>query len=211
MKTPNEYLKSLKRGIVTEEILSGCVYCYNKRAKNMRDKEREYAEQDRRNRYFYSWWDNAEKCREKKDEYYRKKEELLEYETPVCLHVVKRSRRERVYDYEEEYKNKKHCDVVRENCYKDWQTGETVWFFDHLVDFYEYYEYYSFGGHGFHTPIDVHEYERLLESGVFCSENIGDLETYGEETENLLSVQFADKVRNGLADGTYNYEKTVNI
>lgn len=53
MRTPKEYSENLKNGIITAEMLEACLFSVNKRAKNCRDKIREY----RRNRYFtgYEW------------------------------------------------------------------------------------------------------------------------------------------------------------
>ena len=41
MKTPKEYTKNLKNGIITEDMIVDCLYSVNKRAKNYRDKERQ--------------------------------------------------------------------------------------------------------------------------------------------------------------------------
>lgn len=44
MRTPYEYTKNLKNGIITRDMLLDCLYSVNKRAKNFRDKERELKE-----------------------------------------------------------------------------------------------------------------------------------------------------------------------
>lgn len=42
MKTPEEYTKNLKKGIITDEMLNQCLYSVNKRAKNYRDRKKGY-------------------------------------------------------------------------------------------------------------------------------------------------------------------------
>ncbi|MBP5724455.1 MAG: hypothetical protein J6X18_12900 [Bacteroidales bacterium] len=160
MKTPKEYTQNLKNGIVTLPMLSDAIYTYNKRAKNMRDKAREYRRTRRWTMYDYY----GDYC-DKRDDYYKRKEELLEYLEPQCVHIVER---------------------------EDWDGFE----------FNEFYIFYDLGNHSFHTPIkSPKDYPNLP------VENSGDLETFGEETAYLMSVQTADRIRNGLANGTLKLEK----
>lgn len=77
MRTPKEYTDNLKKKIITENMLLDCLYSVNKRAKNYRDKEREYRQYYRRNRYAYDKYGNIDRCQEMKEEYYSKKEKLL--------------------------------------------------------------------------------------------------------------------------------------
>lgn len=53
MRTPKEYTENLKNNIITESMLLDCLYSANKRAKNYRDKAREYRAYYRSNRYAY--------------------------------------------------------------------------------------------------------------------------------------------------------------
>lgn len=72
MKTPKEYTRNLKNGIITEDMIVDCLYSVNKRAKNYRDKARQY-------RYSYYHGDSQ---REEMERYYGYKEQLLSYFTP---------------------------------------------------------------------------------------------------------------------------------
>ena len=75
MKTPKEFQNNLKQGIITRDMLAACLYSVNKRAKNCRDKERQY-----RSRYgYYDKYDTAEKYMEKKNEYYSQKDKMLTF------------------------------------------------------------------------------------------------------------------------------------
>lgn len=57
MRTPKEYTNNIKNHIITKQMLLDCLYSSNKRAKNWRDKEREY-------RHSYDYYGNEEKARE---------------------------------------------------------------------------------------------------------------------------------------------------
>lgn len=86
----SEIKKSLKKGIVSDNMLAEAAFSYNKRAKNYRDRQREYAEIRRTHKYWHDKYDNEDKAREKKEEYYSKKEEVLHYKNPVKIHVLTR-------------------------------------------------------------------------------------------------------------------------
>lgn len=66
MKTPNSYINNVKKGLITEEMLSDCLYSLNKRAKNYRDKENDIRSERWQNPYFCDKYGNEEKYREKK-------------------------------------------------------------------------------------------------------------------------------------------------
>lgn len=192
MRTSREYTKNIRKGIVTEKMFAEAIFSYNKRAKNMRDQERKY----RRQRYL-TFHDYEGQYENKKEEYYGKKEELLKYIDPVCIHTVTRERREKIYDYEKEYKHVNEDDVIYENCYYDYDECRQVWFKVVGVLYKEFFLFYEVAGYSFHTPIkDTSDYPDLR------IEDIGDLETYGEDQSYLMSPQMCDKIRNGLADGT---------
>ena len=86
MRTPKDYQNKLKDRVITKQMLLDCLYSSNKRAKNYRDKEREYRDYFRYNRYAYDKYDNVDKCKQKKEEYYKQKEFMLSILEPVCIH-----------------------------------------------------------------------------------------------------------------------------
>lgn len=112
MRTPIEYSKNLKNHVITMQMLLDCLYSSNKRAKNWRDKEREWRS------CRYDEYDNESKARDKKEEYYGQKETMLSVLKPVCIHreTIYNQRRERIYDYEDEYEE---CLTVEE-CKEFW-------------------------------------------------------------------------------------------
>jgi hypothetical protein len=208
MKTPAEYTKNLKDGIVTTEMMRDALYSVNKRAKNHRDREREY-----RHAYGKYALRNEEKSREEKLAMYGWKELLLSFLEPVCIHrEFGGFERVRVYDYEESFealylemylKDR----IVWSNSYYDWDTMQEVWFFDYETDEsrYRYYLYYICADHTFHTPIDEAEVTRY----ALDVKDIGTLETYGREIGTLLSMQFVKKLAEALESGAASYQKTL--
>ena len=198
MKTPKIYNDNLKNGIITDEMISDVLYSYSKRAKNYRDKIREY----RHIPWFsqgYHYYDNLETMENKRDALYEKKSKILEYfsKNLVCIHKQDKHARRRIYDYEKEYKkvvNNRYDDIVWSNCYFDNGKNREVYFVDVLSDRkeYLYFLYYEFPNHSFHSPIaesDISKYNTEVQE-------IDDLITYGEEINELLSLQFCDKIYN---------------
>lgn len=178
MKKSNQIRKHLEKGEVTNEMLGMAAFSYNKRAKNMRDQEREWRDYYRHNRYYKDTYGTVDKYMEKKEEYYRRKDECLAFAEPTALHIVERTRIMREWDAERE-------------CYEAVDS----------VSFYEYYLLYTIGTYRFHHPITQEEFSEL--KNRLPVEDIGNLDTEGEDIEELMSVQTADKIRNGLKTGTY--------
>ena len=81
MRTPKEYSDNLENGIVTEQMLCDVLYSYNKRAKNWRDKKRQYKHSYAANSYM--WFKDA---RENEEKYYGYKTEILNLLEPECIH-----------------------------------------------------------------------------------------------------------------------------
>ena len=104
MRTPIDYSRNLKSGIVTKDMLALCLYSVNKRAKNARDNEKKYRGTDYHDKY-----------KESMVSYYGIKDSLLVYaqEYVSCIHKVKRSASRKVYDYDEEYHKLDKKDIIR--------------------------------------------------------------------------------------------------
>ena len=214
MKTPKEYSRNLANGIITPDMLRDCLFSTNKRAKNCRDQERAY-------RNGWDYYDNEEKYREKKEEYYRQKELLLTLLKPQCIHKeLLGYERRRIYDYETDYQEHlKAGDFVRQNRYFERdiedsgsyeyddfynQEGHWVYFGDvELKDKprYHYYLFYDMGQNSFHSPIaeeDIANYDLPVIA-------IDHLDTHGHEITDLISAQFVKKVLSLIESGKYKY------
>lgn len=158
MHTSNEMKKCLKAGIVTTEMLSSAIFSCNKRAKNYRDKERQY-------RYFPI---ARQKYRETKEEYYECKDDLLRYVQPCAIHTVKRVRRKQ---------GKMDTEIT------------------------EKYLFYIIGDRSFHSPLLIisEKYKHLP------IVQLDELETFGKEPSDLMSMQMVRKILLGLKDGSLRY------
>ena len=175
-------------------MLLDCLYSVNKRAKNFRDKAREYRAYYKSHRYAFDRYGNEDRCTAKKEEYYEQKEKLLSVLQPTCIHKEFLGyERIRIYDYEPEYR--KNCkNFVWENCFYDYEEDREVWFGD-IEDKdkpkYNYYLFYDINGtKTFHSPIqesDVKKYNLEVVS-------IDHLETEGHNISDLISNQFVQKV-----------------
>lgn len=157
------------------QMLLECLYSSNKRAKNWRDKEREWRS------CRYDEYDNESKARDKKKEYYRQKEIMLSVLKPVCIHreTIYNQRRERIYDYEDEYEEYLNADAFfHTGEYWDNDLNEYVQFGDVYLDcdpVYHYYLFYDVGGnHTFHTPINeedlfLYDLEVMAKGKTLCN------------------------------------------
>ena len=193
MKTPKEYTSMINNNEITEDIIGEVLFSYNKRAKNYRDQKNKY-----RRKY-----DNYEKNLEKEKEYYKKKENILKLFQPLEIHLdeKKYTKRVRYYDYEEEfYENKDNTQV---KSYFDREIGEEVYFIDVMeeVSTKLYFLYYKVGEFDFHQPInDPEEYNLNIR-------DLKDFTTTGKDINDLLSVQFCDKVYNKIMNNELQIKK----
>ena len=205
MKTPKEYTQNLKNKIITKNMLLDALYSSNKRAKNYRDKEREYRDYFRHNYYAYDKYDNVDKCRNKKEEYYQQKDKMLSILNPICIHIEHYGyEKRRIYDYEKDYRKYKEKNTfVWENCYWDYEEEREVWFGDILLKdepLYHYYLFYDLGGeHTFHSPIDEDELDNYDLERI----EIETLNTFGKEIQDLISNQFVTKLIQLIETGDY--------
>lgn len=192
MRTPKNYIDNIKNGIITAEMLSDCLYSVNKRAKNCRNKEREY-----RN----SHYDYYIKYHEQKESYYEQKDKMLSIIAPTCIHFETVEKSKRIYDYEDEYDEYySNQDYYHEGQYYDRDMQDIVKFIDVMVPNRKYYLFYDLGKHSFHTPLYYYDSKQypLLETV-----DIGSLITYGNNIADLISTQFVKKVLELIASGNY--------
>lgn len=202
MRTPVEYTKNLKDHVITQDMLLACLFSSNKRAKNWRDKQREYRE---RRSYYHDKYDNEGKAKEKKEEYYHQKEIMLSVLKPVCIHKECYGyERTRIYDYEADY-NKYYDKFVWRNSYHDKVEDRYVCFGD-IEDkskpLYHYYLFYDVGcNRTFHTPIEEEDVSKYDLEVV----EIDKLDTKGYDIADLLSNQFVKKVVDLIESEDFKY------
>lgn len=203
MKTPKQYNDNLKCGVLTEEMIGACIYSFNKRAKNYRDKRNQY-----RKRYYYDRYGNIDKFDEKSKYFYSLKEKMLSYYTPIELHRQNFGNRIRVYSYEDRYKdisnNEDKYNIVWSNYYID--DDIPVYFYDIIEGInYKYFKYYEIGGFKFHQPLSENEsYKKISRKYNLSLKDLDDdFYTEGAEIQELLSLQCCMKIYN-LFISTYN-------
>lgn len=208
MKTNKDYKENLKKGIITKEMLIKCLYSSNKRAKNYRDKEREYRDKARYNYYWYDKYNNIDKCESKKEEYYKQKEDMLSILKPTCIHKeFKYYEKRRIKEFEDDYK-KNIQNAVWKNSYYDQELGREIRFIDIELKekpIYFYYLYFDVGMDvSFHKPIKEEEIDKYEKEGLEIKE-IDELITEGKEITELISNQFVVKLIELIKSGKYKY------
>ena len=199
MRTPKEYKEKFAEGIVTLPMLEDVLFSYNKRAKNWRNKAREY----RQKYHFYDKYGNKEKAEEKMMQLYEKKSDLLAFcsDQITAIHKIVHSRRVRIEDTEDEfdkyaesiekYKRGEESDVIYMNSYFSRDYDDFVTFINVIEEEAEYYLYYEFGKHSFHSPIDEESLSKYHNVELV---ELDELNTYGEDIKDLLPLPFCDAV-----------------
>ena len=203
MRTPQSYKVNLMDGVITASMLEDVLYSYNKRAKNWRNQERKYRQIRRENYFWYDKYDYEAKAEEKKNMLYAKKSDILSFcsDYLVCIHKLTHTRRIRIEDTEDEYENYSEAirqyqkgeksDVIYMNSYYNRDYDDYVTFINITVEEPEYYLYYEFPNYSFHSPISDKQLVKYQNLEVI---ELEDLTTYGKNINDLLSLQFCDKV-----------------
>ena len=203
MRTPKRYTDLIKNKKITNQIIAECIYSVNKRAKNYRDKIKDYKQGG-----FYKYKeDNIENAKEQKEKYYSMKEDLLLNFSPKLIHKKYDGEKiQRVYSYQKNYTklyNEKINDIIKENSYYDYDRNKEVDFFDYSLGEkkYLYFLYYEIGEYSFHTPITEERVEKNTQLEI--KEIDENFQTHGADIVDLLSTQFVQKVIDLLDSGDY--------
>lgn len=203
MKTPKLYNDLINEKKITNEIIAECVYYVNKRAKNYRDKIKEY-KNGRSHQHLES---NIEKAEEEMGKYYQLKEEFLKVFTPNLIHKqFIGEKKKRVYSYEKNYEKllkEKNNDIFWKNSYYDYDKDMEIEFFDYHLGTkkYLYFLYCEIGEYSFHSPVS----EKIAESNteLEIQEIDENFKPHGSKIEGLLSMQFVKKVLELLQSEDY--------
>ena len=183
MLTPKNYSKNLKSKIITEDMLSDCLYSANKRAKNMRDKKNEY-------RGTYDADNNFEKYSDLEATYYSYKDTLLSLVSPILIH-----------------------EQTTEYTYREFYSDEYVMYPEEGEDFdyvtennYLYFLYYEVGEHSFHTPLGkFDEKQKFIHKNLPILPISSNFYTHGANIDELISAQFVKKVIELVKSGDFTY------
>ena len=203
MKTPKLYNELINEKKITNEIIAECIYSVNKRAKNYRDKIKEY----KNGRFHQHLESNIEKAEEEIRKYYQLKEEFLKVFTPILIHKqFICEEKKRVYSYEKNYEKllqEKTNDIFWENSYYDYDKDMEIEFFDYYLGTkkYLYFLYYEIAEYSLHSPISEEVAESNTELEI--QEIDENFKTHGSKIEGLLSMQFVKKVLELLQSEDY--------
>ena len=196
MTPSKEYLKNLKHRIITEQMLSDCLFSINNRALNSRDNEYKYTH------YVPDLYGNANKYRKKKLEYYGMKRILLSILEPSYIQKGEVLLRKRIYDYEVGYEEiLKSGNYVNNSGFYDTDRKEHVEFVVQMVPQTVYYLTYSIGNRTFRVPIQESKITRYPDLEIADVGRITPV--YGDITADMLSAQFVAKVVNLIKSGQY--------
>lgn len=209
MRTPQKYLNNFKQGIITKEMLTFCLFSSNKRAKNYRDKIREYKRTLRNSFYSYDKYNYLENYTEKMKMYYSQKETMLSIVKPTCIHKEFAGyERIRIFDYDDDYDEYLESgQFVWQNSYFDNDIGREVYFGD-IEDKskpkYRWYVFYDFkNGNSFHSPIEEKDISTKFKDLDIVE--IDTLDTHGKDISELASTDFVKKIVNLIRNGNYQY------
>ena len=197
MRTPKEYTTLINKGQITESILGQVLYSINKRAKNWRDKKREYKNSKR------DMYENYEKALEQEEYYYSMKSDILSFIKPIKIHNDKKIHNftSKIYDYDDEYDYLSNDDIIRTGNYYDNILCDIVEFavVKRSSETNLFFLYYELGEYSFHSPIKENE---LSEYKQLQIDVLNDFNTHGKDINDLLSTQFCNKVYSLLMDGS---------
>lgn len=188
MRTPAKYNTLIKNGKITSQILGEVLYSINKRAKNWRDKKKEYKS------LRYDRYDNYEKALEQEQNYYRMKENILKKLEPIAIHkeIIVSEYIRKVYDYDIDYCDINDSEVISESEYFDREIGDYIQFkkVREKSEKELYYLFYEVSEYSFHQPINKSDIDKYNLEII----ELDNLITYGKDINDLLSTQFCQKV-----------------
>ena len=189
MKTNKSYLNNVKNGIITEEMLSECLFSVNKRAKNCRDKAKMYKHQ----------YDYAQKYEEQKDKYYALKRILLSIVSPTEVHLEQVRRRDYIDDrYESPCEGVTLLDIKER-----WDNYLHEEYNVYVIEYtaVNVFLFYKIGNYSFHSArlfdaTDDQVKDVMVKYGCLPHREVN-LITCGHSCSELVSMQF---VRNHQKD-----------
>lgn len=197
MKTPENYTKQLKDKNLSEEVIAHVLYSINKRAKNYRDKKKEYANST----YLYSI-QNYTHYDEKMNEAYKMKHDILSIYEPIEIHktTYHNTYKKRIYETDPNYDKISRKNVIKiEYDFQRNQHYKMCHISNKETKFFLYFEISDFK---FHMPIREIELEKFRHLLIKKLEN--NFNTKGRHSTELLSPQFCKKVFLLLQEQTTN-------
>lgn len=209
MDIPEIFNQNLEKNIITEDMLGAALFSLNKRAKNYRDEKRKakkslYAEAKL---FGFDLPEDPAKAEQMEKEMYLKKEFLLQIVKPICIHQeLAGYKKEYIYDENNENYVDIFIDSIFHNLVLDRgvyrKDGKDVRLFVRRGEpYYRYYYFRSVKDHTYHIPVDK---ETALNSGLPIH-IISEIKTEGEKEDNLIPMEFIDKLVSLVESGKFSY------
>ena len=210
MEIPKEFLSNLKDRVITEEMLELVLHSINKRAKNCRDKKKEYYLKGKKTGYEIDF-NKSDKYKEQEKEYYLQKVFLIKkLLKPSCIHesLKEVEKRERYFNYDPEFIDLQDKAIYCSDFF-DKRLGEYVEFIDVLVveRIKQYYLFYETTHYSFHIPIEEEDIEREMDNNGINKIIEINLKTKGQDVMELMPIGFIKDIIKLVESKEYKYIK----
>ena len=146
---------------IDAEVLGNILYSINKRAKNRRNKKREYkcpSSDSKHGRYV--------KAIKEERYYYNMKEDILSRLKPVAIHKETKTKEHitKIFDYDDNYNTVEKDSIIVSDSYYSEELGREVSYIKtkEIEEENNYFLYYEVGDYKFHKPIeeeDISKYD----------------------------------------------------
>jgi len=210
MEIPKEFLSNMEGRVITEEMLELTLQSINKRAKNCRDKKKEYYLKGKKTGYEIDF-NTSDKYKEEEREYYLQKVFLLkELLKPICIHesINEIEKRVRYYNYDPEFIDFQDRAIYC-NDYYDKEICEYVEFIDVLIAerIKKHYLFYETTNYSFHIPIEEEEVELEMTNNNINKIIEIDLKTNGQDVLELIPIEFIKEIVKLVESKDYKFIK----
>ena len=197
MEIPQEFLSNIENRILTEKMLELTLHSLNKRAKNCRDKKKEYYLKGKKTGYEIDF-DTSDKYKKQEQEYYQQKVFLIkELLRPNCIHesINEVEKPVRYFNYDPEFIDFQDRAIYYSD-YFDKKLGEYVEFIDVITveKIKKYYLFYKTSNYSFHIPIEKEEVETQMNKNNINKIIEIELQTKGQDVRELIPIDFIRRI-----------------
>lgn len=212
MEIPKEFLCNLESRVITEEMLELVLHSINKRAKNCRDKKKEYYLKGKKTGNETDF-NTSDKYKEQEKEFYVQKNFLLkESLNPNCIHesMKETEKRVRYFNYDPEFIDF-HDKAIYCSDYYDKKLGEYVEFIDVLTveQIKQYYLFYETANYSFHIPIEEEDIESEMDNNDISKIIEINLKTKGRDVKELIPIEFIKEIIKLVKSREYEFLKFI--
>lgn len=210
MEIPKEFLSNIESRVITEEMLELALHSINKRAKNCRDKKKEYYLKGKKTGYEIDF-NTSDKYKKQEKEYYLQKVFLLKkLLKPNCIHesMNEMEKRVRYFNYDPEFIDFQDRAIYYSD-YFDKKLGEYVEFIDVVTveRIKQHYLFYETTNYSFHIPIEEEEVKREMDNNNINKIIEINLKTKGQDVIELIPIEFIKEIVKLVESREYRFIK----